>query len=134
MAGCFHKTKKEGMIMDEAKVKTKLFEEKQVRYEWDRDAEKWWFSVVDVIGILTEKPTYDGARKYWTVIKSRFRKQGIDTTTICSQLKMQAPDGKMRFTDVADSEQLLRIVQSVQSRNAEPFKLWLAEVCSERLP
>ena len=121
------------MIMDEPRVKTKLFEEKQVRKEWDKDAGKWWFSVIDVIGILTEKPTYDAARKYWTVIKTSLRKQGIETTTICSQLKMQAPDGKMRYTDVADIEQLLRIVQSVPSRKAELFKLWLAKVGIERL-
>ena len=113
--------------------KIKLFEEKQVRTIWDEEKEKWWFSVVDVIEILTEQPTHDHARKYWSVMKTRLKKEGAQPTTICSQLKMEAYDGKMRLTDVADTEQLLRIVQSVPSKKAEPFKMWLAKVGSERL-
>ena len=113
--------------------KIKLFEDKRIRYEWDDRNERWWFSVVDVIEILTEQPTHDYARKYWSVMKTRMKKEGAQLTTICSQLKMLAPDGKMRLTDVADSEQLLRIIQSVPSKKAEPFKMWLAKVGSERL-
>ena len=113
--------------------KIKLFEEKQVRAEWDEQSEKWWFSVTDVIGILTEQPTHDRARKYWSVMKTRLKKEGAQPTTICSQLKMEANDGKMRATDVADTEQLLRIIQSVPSPKAEPFKLWLAKVGYERM-
>jgi len=115
------------------KNKIKLFEDKRVRYEWDEQNEKWWFSVVDVIEILTEQPTHDSARKYWSVMKTRMKKEGAEPTTICSQLKMKAYDGKMRLTDVADAEQLLRIIQSVPSPKAEPFKMWLAKVGSERL-
>jgi len=113
--------------------KIKLFEEKQVRAEWDEENEKWWFSVTDVVGILTEQPTHDRARKYWSVMKTRLKKEGAQPTTICSQLKMEAYDGKMRVTDVADTEQLLRIIQSVPSPKAEPFKLWLAKVGYERM-
>ena len=119
--------------MSESRNKVKLFESKQVRYEWDEQNEKWLFSVVDVIEILTEQPTHDGARKYWSVMKTRLKQEGAEPTTICSQLKMKAYDGKMRLTDVADTEQLLRIIQSVPSPKAEPFKMWLAKVGSERL-
>jgi hypothetical protein len=119
--------------MSEQKNKIRLFDNKQVRYEWDEQAEKWWFSVVDVIEILTDQPTHDGARKYWSVMKTRLKQEGAEPTTICSQLKMTAYDGKMRLTDVADTEQLLRIIQSVPSPKAEPFKMWLAKVGSERL-
>ena len=113
--------------------KIKLFDGKQVRHIWDEEAEKWWFSVVDVIGILTEQPTHDGARKYWSVMKTRLKQEGAELTTVCSQLKMVAPDGKMRLTDVADTEQIFRLIQSVPSKRAEPFKLWLARVGSERI-
>jgi hypothetical protein len=119
--------------MDNPKNKIKLFEDKRVRYEWDEETEKWWFSVVDVIEILTDQPTHDHARKYWSVMKTRIKKEGAEPTTICSQLKMKAYDGKMRLTDVADTEQLLRIIQSVPSKKAEPFKMWLAKVGNERL-
>jgi len=119
--------------MDNSQNKIKLFEDKRVRYEWDEQNDKWWFSVVDVIEILTEQPTHDHARKYWSVMKTRMKKEGAEPTTICSQLKMEAYDGKMRLTDVADAEQLLRIIQSVPSKKAEPFKMWLAKVGSEWL-
>jgi hypothetical protein len=119
--------------MSDKNNKIRLFEQKQVRAEWDEQAEKWWFSIVDVIEILTDQPTHDGARKYWSVMKTRLKQEGAEPTTICSQLKMKAYDGKMRLTDVADTEQLLRIIQSVPSPKAEPFKLWLAKAGSERL-
>jgi len=110
--------------------KIKIFEEKQVRTHWDAEAEKWWFSIADICEVLTGSP--DG-RKYWSVLKTRLKQEGAEPTTICSQLKMRAPDGKMRLTDVADTEQVLRLVQSIPSKKAEPFKLWLARVGSERL-
>lgn len=111
----------------------KLFENKQVRSHWDAEQEKWYFSVVDVIAILTEQESYQGARNYWKVLKNRLLKEGNQTVTDCNQLKMLAADGKMRLTDVADAEQLLRIIQSVPSPKAEPFKQWLAYVGSQRL-
>jgi len=119
--------------MGEQRNKMKLFEEKQVRHIWDEENEKYWFSVVDIIGVLTEQPTHDNARKYWSVMKTRLKQEGAEPTTICSQLKMEAPDGKMRLTDVADTEQVLRLIQSIPSKKAEPFKLWLAKVGNERI-
>jgi hypothetical protein len=111
----------------------KLFEEKQVRTVWDSEKEKWFISIVDVIAVLTEQPTYQGARNYWKVLKHRLVKEGNETVTNCNQLKFEAPDGKMRMTDVADTEQLFRLIQSIPSPKAEPFKLWLAQVAAERL-
>jgi hypothetical protein len=111
----------------------KVFEDKQVRTVWDTEQEKWYISIIDVIAILTEQPHFQGARNYWKVLKHRLVKEGNETVTNCNQLRMPAPDGKMRFTDVADTEQLFRLIQSIPSPKAEPFKLWLAEVASERL-
>ena len=108
----------------------KLFEERRVRTVWDDEQEKWYFSIVDVVSILTEST--DG-RKYWNKLKQRLKEEGNETVTNCHQLKMQAVDGKMRLTDVADTEQLLRLIQSIPSPKAEPFKLWMAQVASERL-
>ncbi len=108
----------------------KLFEEKKVRTVWDDQQEKWYFSIVDVISILTE--SVDG-RKYWNKLKQRLKEEGNETVTNCHQLKLLASDGKLRLTDVADTEQLFRIIQSVPSPKAEPFKLWMAKVASERL-
>ncbi|HRF88996.1 MAG TPA: Bro-N domain-containing protein, partial [Pseudomonadales bacterium] len=119
--------------MESETNKIKLFESAHIRTQWDADAEKWWFSVVDVIAILTDQPTPDRARKYWSVMKTRLKQEGAEPTTICSQLKLQAHDGKMRLTDVADTQQLLRLIQSIPSKKAEPFKQWLAQVGSERL-
>jgi hypothetical protein len=116
--------------MSEPKNKIKLFEGKQVRTVWDEQAEKWWFSVIDVIAILTES---ENPRHYWTVLKGRLKDEGNETVTNCERLKMRSPDGKMRLTDVADTERILRLVQSVPSKKAEPFKLWLAKVGSERI-
>ncbi|AMW15814.1 antirepressor [Glaesserella parasuis] len=111
----------------------KLFGHKEVRSVWDEEQEKWYFSIIDVIEILTEQPNYQGARNYWKVLKSRLLKEGNETVTNCNQLKMRAEDGKLRLTDVADVPQLLRLIQSIPSPKAEPFKLWLAQVGSERL-
>ena len=110
----------------------KLFEDKNIRTLWDEDQEQWYFSVVDVIAVLTDSD-YQHARNYWKVLKNRLKSEGNETGTNCNQLKMVAPDGKMRETDVATAEQLLRLVQSIPSKKAEPFKLWLARVGSERL-
>lgn len=111
----------------------KLFEEKQVRTLWDAEQEKWYISIIDVVEILTNQPDYQGARNYWKVLKYRLTKEGNETVTNCNQLKMLAPDGKMRLTDVADTEQLFRLIQSIPSPKAEPFKLWLAQIASERI-
>ncbi len=110
----------------------KLFEDKNIRTLWDENQEQWYFSVVDVISVLTNSD-YQHARNYWKVLKNRLKSEGNETVTNCNQLKMVAPDGKMRETDVATAEQLLRLVQSIPSKKAEPFKLWLARVGSERL-
>ena len=108
----------------------KIFQEKKVRTIWDSEQEKWYFSIVDVISVLTDSA--DG-RKYWNKLKQRLKEEGNETVTNCHQLKMQASDGKMRLTDVADVEQLFRLIQSIPSPKAEPFKMWLAEVGRERL-
>ena len=108
----------------------KLFEEKQVRSVWDEEQEKWYISIVDVVGILTDSPN---PRKYWSVLKTRLKAEGSQLATNCSQLKMQSADGKFYKTDVADTEQLFRLIQSIPSPKAEPFKLWLAKVAAERL-
>lgn len=111
----------------------KLFEQKQIRSVWSDQDEKWYFSIVDVISILTNQPTFQGARNYWKVLKNRLRKEGNETVTNCNRLKMVAEDGKLRFTDVADTEQLFRLIQSIPSSKAEPFKMWLAQVGRERI-
>jgi hypothetical protein len=114
--------------------KIQLFEDKRIRTAWDEEAEQWLFSVVDVVGILTDQPTQRGASNYWAKLKERLNAEGAEQLlTNCQQLKMTAADGKKRLTDVADTEQLLRIVQSIPSPKAEPFKLWLARVGSERI-
>ena len=112
------------------KNKIQLFEEKKVRTIWDETAEKWWFSVVDVIAVLTDS---ENPQTYWRVMKKRLIDEGNETVTNCNGLKMLAPDGKMRLTDVADTEQILRLIQSIPSKKAEPFKLWLAQIGSEHL-
>lgn len=111
----------------------KLFDAKKIRIVWDSEAEKYYFSVVDVIQVLTDSLDYQAARKYWKVLKGRLVQEGNETVTNCYQLKMSAADGKQRLTDVADTEQVLRLIQSVPSKKAEPFKLWLAKVGQERL-
>lgn len=112
------------------KESIRLFEERKVRAIWDDEQEEWYFSIVDVISILTDSPN---PRKYWSVLKNRLKREGSELTTNCSQLKMQAADGKKYLTDVANTEQLFRLIQSVPSPKAEPFKLWIAQVAKERL-
>ena len=111
----------------------KLFEEKKVRTVWDDEQEKWYFSVVDVVGVLTDQHDLEHARNYWKVLKHRLKKEGLEPVTICNQLKLVADDGKMRLTDVADTEQIFRIIQSIPSPKAEPFKQWMAQVAAQRL-
>ena len=110
--------------------KIQIFEDKRIRTAWNEETEEWYFSVVDVVSVLTDST--DG-RKYWNKLKQRLKEEGNETVTNCHQLKMKAADGKMRLTDVADTEQLLRIIQSIPSPKAEPFKLWLAQVGRERI-
>ena len=107
-----------------------IFEERKVRTIWNEDEEKWYFSIVDIVQVLTDSPN---PRKYWSIIKLRLKKEGSQLTTNCSQLKMQSADGKYYKTDVADTEQLFRLIQSIPSPKAEPFKLWLAQIAAERL-
>ena len=111
----------------------KIFEEKKVRTLWDAEQEKWYLSIVDVIAVLTDQIDFQSARNYWKVLKHRLLKEGNETVTNCNRLKLPAEDGKMRMTDVADTEQLFRLVQSIPSPKAEPFKLWLAQIAAERL-
>jgi len=108
----------------------KLFQDHRVRVQWSDEQEKWFFSIVDIVKILTDSPN---PRKYWSVLKTRLKKEGSELTINCSQLKMQSADGKFYKTDVADTEQLLRLIQSIPSPNAEPFKVWLAKVGYERI-
>ena len=108
----------------------KLFEDKQIRSAWNKDEENWYFSIVDVIGVLTASPN---PRKYWSVLKTRLKKEGSQLATNCSQLKLESADGKFYNTDVASTEQLLRLIQSIPSPKAEPFKLWLAQTGYERI-
>jgi len=108
----------------------KLFENKKVRSLWNSEQEKWYISIVDVIEVLTESPN---PRKYWSVLKTRLKQEGSELTTNCSQLKLSAADGKKYLTDVADVEQLFRLIQSIPSPKAEPFKLWLSQLARERL-
>ena len=110
-----------------------IFENKRIRTAWDAEKEEWYFSIVDVVAVLTDQPDQRHAAKYWSVLKTRLKKEGSELTTKCSQLKMRSADGKRYNTDVADTEQLLRIIQSIPSPKAEPFKLWLAQVGRERI-
>jgi hypothetical protein len=111
----------------------KIFENKKVRSQYDADKGMWYFSIVDVVGVLTEQPTLDRARNYWKVLKSRLIKEGNETVTNCNQLKLEAEDGKLRLTDVGNVEDIFRLIQSIPSPKAEPFKQWLAKVGYERL-
>ena len=114
--------------------KIQLFEDKRIRTAWDEEKEEWYFSVVDVVAVLTDQPDARHASTYWAVLKKRLNNEGADQLlTNCKQLKMTASDGRKRLTDVADTEQLLRIIQSIPSPKAEPFKLWLAQVGRERI-
>ena len=116
------------------KEQLKLFENQKVRTAWDDQEEKWYFSIVDVCGVLTDQPDYDHAKNYWKVLKFRLLKEGNESVTNCNQLKLVSPkDGKRYKTDVADPEQLFRIIQSIPSPKAEPFKQWMAQVAADRL-
>jgi len=111
-----------------------LFGEQKVRTKWDDEKQKWYFSIVDVCGVLTDQPDYDGAKNYWKVLKHRLKKEGNESVTNCNQLKMVSPkDGKMYNTDVADMEQMFRLIESIPSKKAEPFKQWMAEVAARRV-
>ena len=112
------------------KQSIQLFEDKLIRTAWDEESEEWYFSIVDVIAVLTDS---DNPQTYWRVMKKRLKDEGSETVTNCNALKMTAADGKKRMTDVADTEQLLRIIQSIPSPKAEPFKLWLAAVGKDRI-
>jgi DNA-damage-inducible protein D len=111
----------------------KIFENKRVRSQYDADNEIWYFSIVDIVGILTEQPTTERARNYWKVLKSRLIKEGNETVTNCNQLKLEAEDGKLRLTDVGNVEDIFRLIQSIPSPKVEPLKQWLAKVGYERI-
>ena len=115
------------------KESLQLFETKKVRTIWDDEQEKWYFAIVDVVAVLTEQNDYQTSRKYWNKLKQRLKEEGNETVTNCHQFKLQAADGKMRLTDVADTEQLFRLIQSIPSSKAEPFKIWMSQVASNRL-
>lgn len=119
--------------MNDAPNKIKLFESQHIRTEWDAEAEKWWFSVLDVISVLTEQPDYKKVRNYWKWLKNKLIAEGSQLVSATNQLKLVAADGKRYKTDVVDTEQILRLIQSIPSKKAEPFKLWLAQVGSQRL-
>ena len=115
------------------KESLQLFETKKVRTIWDDEQEKWYFAIVDVVAVLTEQNDYQTSRKYWNKLKQRLKEEGNETVTNCHQFKLQAADGKMRLMDVADTEQLFRLIQSIPSPKAEPFKIWMSQVASNRL-
>jgi len=123
------KLKAVNVVMDE-NSKIQLFEDKRIRTAWDEEEEEWYFSIVDVIAVLTDS---ENPQIYWRVMKKRLLEEGNETVTNCNGLKMKAADGKMRMTDVADTQQLLRLIQSIPSKKAEPFKMWLAQVGRERI-
>ena len=113
--------------------KIQLYEDQPIRTAWVEDEEEWYFSIVDVVGVLTEQTDYQKARKYWNKLKQRLSEEGSQLVTNCHRLKMTAQDGKKRLTDVANTEQLLRLIQSIPSKKAEPFKMWLAQGGRERI-
>ena len=115
------------------KQSLQIFEDRKIRTVWDNEQEKWYFSIIDTIEVLTDSKDYTTARKYWNKLKQRLKEEGNETVTNCHQFKMRALDGKMRLTDVADTEQLFRLIQSIPSQKAEPFKQWMAHVASVRV-
>ena len=114
-------------------VKLQLFESVHIRTAWDESEEKWWFSALDIVAALTDQPDYAKVRNYWKWLKNKLKLEGSEVVSATNQLKLEAPDGKQRLTDVLDTQQVFRIIQSIPSRKAEPFKLWLAEVANQRL-
>ena len=117
--------------MDQSKIQ--IYDNQPIRTAWDEENEEWYFSIVDVVRVLTDQQDFQKARKYWNKLKERLLAEGNETVTNCHQLKMRSQDAKYRLTDVANTEQLLRLIQSVPSKKAEPFKLWLAQVGRERI-
>jgi len=113
--------------------KTHFFEQKKVRTAWDEEKQEWFFSIVDVCGVLTDQPTHERARNYWKVLKNRLVKEGSELVTKCNRLKLTAEDGKPRYTDVADMKLIFRVIESIPSKKAEPFKVWMAGVAAERV-
>jgi hypothetical protein len=113
--------------------KIQWFEQKKIRTAWDEEKQEWFFSIVDVCGILTDQPTHERARNYWKVLKNRLVKEGCEVVTKCNQLKLTAEDGKPRYTDVADMKLMFRVIESIPSKKAEPFKRWMAGVAAERV-
>jgi hypothetical protein len=114
-------------------VKVQLFESAHIRTAWDETEEKWWFSALDIVAALTDQPDYTKVRNYWKWLKNKLKLEGSEVVSDTNQLKLEAPDGKQRLTDVLDTQQVFRIIQSIPSKKAEPFKLWLAKVGSQRL-
>lgn len=110
-----------------------IFEDQKVRTAWNQEEQQWYFSIVDVVAVLTESIDYKHASNYWKVLKFRLKNEGFETVTDCNQLRLLAHDGKMRLTDVANQQQLLRIIQSIPSKKAAPFKQWMAQVASDRI-
>lgn len=110
-----------------------LFEQKKVRTVWDEEKQEWFFSIVDVCGVLTDQPSHERARNYWKVLKNRLSKEGSELVTSCNRLKLTAEDGKARYTDVADMTLIFRVIESIPSKKAEPFKVWMAGVAAERI-
>ncbi len=121
------------MRQEKSENTIQLFEDQKIRTAWDEKQEEWLFSIVDVVSVLTDQPDTRHAAKYWSVLKVRLKKEGSQLTTNCRQLKLTAADGKKRLTDVADTEQILRLVQSIPSPKAEPFRVWLARIGRERI-
>ena len=119
--------------MSEPRNKIKLFEERQVRAVWDEEHEKWWFSILDIVAVLTDQSDYKKTRNYWKWLKNKLHSEGSELVSNTNRLKLVAADGKRYLTDVADTEQVLRLIQSIPSRKAEPFKMWLAQVGNERI-
>lgn len=119
--------------MEKTQNKLKLFENKKIRYVWNDEEEDWYFSVVDIVEVLAESKDYQAARNYWKVLKTRLKSEGSELVTNCNRLKLQAADGKMRETDVLSTKNVLRLIQSIPSPKAEPFKMWLAQVGNDRL-
>lgn len=113
--------------------KIQLFEDKKIRTAWDEEKQEWFFSIVDVCGILTDQPTHERARNYWKVLKNRLKKEGSEVVTKCNRLKLIAEDGKPRDTDVADMAVMFRVIESIPSKKAEPIKIWIAQVAAERI-
>lgn len=119
--------------MSDTSNNIKLFDSQQIRTSWDETEEKWWFSALDVVAALTDQADYAKTRNYWKWLKNKLKQEGSEVVSITNQLKLEAPDGKQRLTDVLDTQQVFRIIQSIPSQKAEPFKLWLAEVANQRL-